>query len=59
VLISPFDIGTNSKDSDLCMLANKSSSQESKSTSLHFRFKHRRLYQRPISVGHTRGDRNS
>jgi hypothetical protein len=37
VLISPFDIGTNSKDSDLCMLANKSSSQESKSTSLHFR----------------------
>lgn len=37
VLISPFDIGSNSKDSDLCLLANKYSNQEGRNASLHFR----------------------
>jgi predicted chitinase len=36
VLISPFDIGSNSKESDLCILSNKPDHQKDTSTSLHF-----------------------
>jgi predicted chitinase len=37
VLISPFDIGANTKDSDLCTLANMIHDQDTKFSSLHFR----------------------